>query len=490
MASHPATDTLAPESGGTQRWWQHVSQLVLGPPLPRAVPERVLHTIRAQEEESEILVGWVQVCAIITFAILYHLTPKAFPSTVPFEPVPVVLALYSLFTGFRLLLAYRRALTPAILTVSVLVDMGLLMITIWSFHLQYGEPPAMYIKAPTLMYAFILIALRALRFEARYVLLAGMTASVFWFVLVLYALVWTPGNIVPSKEHVVWVMDCARLKDDMEGCNITKRYDEYMTSYKVLLGAELDKILSLMIVTSVLAIAIIRARKLLVISASERIASAELARFFDPSVAEQIRSSDHSIAAGEGIMREAAVMFVDMRAFTQMSAGLDPAATIELLSDYQATVVPVIARHGGNIDKYLGDGILASFGAAQDSPAYAADALRALDDVLDAVDAWSLVRQRAGRPPVRVGVAVTVGQVLFGATGFGDRLEYTVLGDTVNTAAKLEKHTKVERVRALTTRAAFEAAKRQGYVPTSKARPMRARQIAGIVAAQDLIALG
>ena len=151
------------------------------------LPERVRRAIRHQEETSEILVGLVQVAAIVFFAALYSLTPKAFPPDVPFEPVPWTLSIYAAFTLLRLWLAVRRQLRPWFLRLSVIVDISVLMVTIWSFHLQYQAPPALYLKAPTFMYVFILITLRALRFDALYVLLAGGAAVVGWLLLVGYA---------------------------------------------------------------------------------------------------------------------------------------------------------------------------------------------------------------------------------------------------------------------------------------------------------------
>ena len=81
--------------------------------------------------------------------------------------MPYALAAYFGFTVLRLGLAYRGRLPGWLLSLSVVIDMALLMGLIWSFHLQYHQPPSFYLKAPTLLYVFIFIALRALRFEAR-----------------------------------------------------------------------------------------------------------------------------------------------------------------------------------------------------------------------------------------------------------------------------------------------------------------------------------
>jgi hypothetical protein len=143
-------------------------RFVFGPPLPARLPERVQTTIRQEQDQTEILVSLLQLLAVASFAALYTLTPKAFdPQMVPFEPVPVTLAVYTGFTLVRLWLAWQRRLQAWFLALSVVVDISVLMVTIWSFHLQYQEPPPLYLKAPTILYAFILIALRTLRFESR-----------------------------------------------------------------------------------------------------------------------------------------------------------------------------------------------------------------------------------------------------------------------------------------------------------------------------------
>ena len=131
---------------------------------------------------------------------------------------------------------------------------------------------------------------------------------------------------------------------------------------------------------------------------------------------------------------------------------------IALLAQYQSRMVPVIQRHNGTIDKFLGDGIMATFGATSTSETYTADAIRAVDEVMAVADAWNAERAGEGKEPIRIGAAVATGRIVFGAVGDETRLEYTVIGDAVNVSAKLEKHTKVEKVRALATAEAYEEA--------------------------------
>jgi adenylate cyclase len=464
IAAPVPADRRTPIATTLTRLVSWAAEFVFGRRPPSALPERVRRAIAADQRSSEILVCLAQFGAIAFFGGFYALTPKAFPASGPFEPVPWALGLYTVFTAFRLALALKGRLTPGFLSLSVVVDIAVLMVTIWSFHLQYQQPATIYLKAPTLLYVFILIALRAMRFEARYILLAGATAILGWFLLVAYA-VWDAG-----------------------GMHLTHNFAEYMTSNTILIGAEIDKLLSIAAVTGVLAIAIVRARRLLVSAAAEAHAASELSRFFAPEVAGEIRRADMALKPGDAVTREAAVMFIDLRGFTKLAARQAPGTTIEVLSEYHRRMVPAIQANGGSIDKYLGDGILASFGATRPSQTYAAAALAALDAVLEASDAWNADRVAEGETPLGVGAAVAVGPVLFGVTGDQSRLEFTVIGDVVNLAAKLEKHCKVVQRPALTTRTALDLARSQGFGGADAYTILPGESVGGVSQPLDLAA--
>ena len=111
-------------------------------------PERVRAAIEQQQAQSEILIGWVQLGVVCVFGTLYASSPKTFHTEAMITPVPWALTAYLAFTVIRLLLAYRNALTRWFLTLSVIVDMALLMGLIWSFHVQYEQPAAFVLKIP------------------------------------------------------------------------------------------------------------------------------------------------------------------------------------------------------------------------------------------------------------------------------------------------------------------------------------------------------
>ena len=117
----------------------------------KELPSRVQRVIVEQQAASEVLIGWVQLAVVVLFGALYFLAPKTFSPEAEFEPVPWVLGSYFAFTLIRVALAHRRNMPDWLLYVSVVVDMLLLFALIWSFHLQYMQPPSFYLKAPTLL---------------------------------------------------------------------------------------------------------------------------------------------------------------------------------------------------------------------------------------------------------------------------------------------------------------------------------------------------
>ena len=431
---------------------KRVMRLLFGEPVAARLPERVQAQIARDQADSEILIGWVQICGIAFFAILYSISRKTFPDDAMLEPVPYALAAYTVFTIIRLLLAYLRRLPNWMVVLSILVDVAVLLVTIWSFHIQYMQPPGFSLKGPTMLYLFALIALRTLRFDPRYVAMAGIAAVIGWAALLIYAVMLAPA-----------------------ASPITQDYVHYLQSSDVLLGGEIDKILTIALVTGVLFIALTRARRQLVRSVAESQAAADLSRFFAPEIAQQIVRADDMVKPGEGILRPAAILFVDIRGFTPLSRRVGPAETVALLSEYQAIVVPAVQANGGSIDKYLGDGIMATFGAAVPSETFARDGLAALIQIEDGMTAWNVRRQDAGQEPLGFGMGLATGEVVFGAVGDDSRLEYTVIGDAVNLAAKLENHCKVEGVHATVSSDALALAKTQGADVDAFSAPARPR---------------
>lgn len=153
--------------------------------------------------------------------------------------------------------------------------------------------------------------------------------------------------------------------------------------------------------------------------------------------------------------RTICALFLDIRGFTAMAHARSAAETVTLLNDFFAEMIEIVDRHNGFINKFLGDGFLALFGAALADPAPAGNALAAGRDMLRAVEAWNAAHpQRA----LKVGIGIHVGEAITGSIGSPRRKEYTAIGDTVNLAARLEQLTKETGAQLLLSESVRKAA--------------------------------
>jgi adenylate cyclase len=166
------------------------------------------------------------------------------------------------------------------------------------------------------------------------------------------------------------------------------------------------------------------------------------ARFVPESVVEEVLRSADGLRLG-GVQREATVMFSDLRGFTSFAETLQPAQVIDALNRYLTEMSEAILDHGGTLVAYMGDGIMAVFGAPLQQPDHADRALAAARDMLDRLEGFNQwLRETDMHDGFKMGIGLNTGSVMSGHVGSERRLEYTALGDTTNTAARLEGMTK------------------------------------------------
>ena len=433
---------------------------------PEALPLRVMDLVRRRDRQSEHLLCLVQFMLASTLGILYALAPRPpDASAARIAAVPIALAVYMSFIAVRTLFVMRRPLPRWAVAASIAADIALLLGLIWSFHWTYGQPPAFSLKAPTFVYIFVFIALRALRFDYRYVLIAGATSAAGWLALTLAALRTSPAG------------------------TITHNFTSYLLSNHILIGAEFDKIFAITCVTGILGLATWRAEKTLIEALRVQVANREIGRFLSHGVADQIAQSEIEVRAGDATERDAAIMFLDIRGFTRLAMTMPPERLVALLTSFHRLVVPIVRARHGVIDKFLGDGVMITFGASRPSSRPAADALFALEEILASMGAWQEEATRNGFANVKLSVngSVASGRVVFAALGDVNRLEFTVIGDAVNLAAKLEKHNKAEGTVALTPATTLALAREQGFEP-ARAPQLRERiAVGGVEGELDLV---
>jgi adenylate cyclase len=389
--------------------WRRLLDFVLGEGPKGSPPERVRWLIVEQQVKSEILIGWVQFALVLFFLVLYTVSPKTSEGT-RFLPVPWVLAAFLAFALLRLFAAHRRWLSPPLLVLGVCIDMALLMGLIWSFHLQYEQAAPFYLKAPTLLYVFLFIALRALRFEPLYVAAAGLAGAAGWLLLLAYAA--GSGDMVVTRDYV-----------------------HYMTSNSVLVGAEIDKVISILMVTAVLVLALVRSRRILFRAVLDGVLAKDLSRFVAPEVADRISSSEHGLRPGDGEVREASILFTDIEGFSTVSEKVSPERLVALLNEYFEAMSSAVDRHGGVITQFQGDAMMVTFNTVKPDADHAANALRTALDIRAATGEHRF----GGDTLLRTRCGVNTGRIVAGAVGAANRLLYTVHGDEVNIAARLEQ---------------------------------------------------
>jgi adenylate cyclase len=169
---------------------------------------------------------------------------------------------------------------------------------------------------------------------------------------------------------------------------------------------------------------------------------------------------------------DAALLFVDIRGSSGFAENMDPAQLAVFISSFRRRVMRATARHGGVVDKFLGDGALVLFGVP--TPSAEGDAARALACgrmLIRLMERWNA--KRAFDPPLRVGVGIHYGEVFCGVVGQEDRLEFTVLGEPVNIAARVEQSTKALDRPLLASRDAVEAAGEMEQWEEVSRRPLR-----------------
>jgi adenylate cyclase len=172
---------------------------------------------------------------------------------------------------------------------------------------------------------------------------------------------------------------------------------------------------------------------------------AEFQRLLSPNLVDQIVSGALTLD-GAGTSREVTMLFADIRGFTSMSERHTPEEMVETLNNYFEFMVDVLFKHGGTLDKYVGDEIIGLFGAPVELPDAPIRAVRCALDMLKALQEFNRTRASEGKEELRIGIGINSGRVIAGAIGSRLSLQYTVIGDAVNMASRLCSVAKADEV--------------------------------------------
>jgi adenylate cyclase len=172
---------------------------------------------------------------------------------------------------------------------------------------------------------------------------------------------------------------------------------------------------------------------------------AEFQRLLSPNLVDEIVSGALTLDQA-GANREVTMLFADIRGFTSMSERHTPEEMVETLNSYFEFMVDVLFKHGGTLDKYVGDEIIGLFGAPVELPDAPIRAVRCALDMLKALEEFNRTRASAGKEQVKIGIGINTGPVIAGAIGSSRTLQYTVIGDAVNVAARLCSVAKADEI--------------------------------------------
>ena len=203
----------------------------------------------------------------------------------------------------------------------------------------------------------------------------------------------------------------------------------------------------------------------------EKIQSA-MSKYLSKDVMKNVVNNIDSVKLG-GKRANVTVLFADIRGFTSISENLSAEEVTKILNEYFTAIVPIIEQNRGILNKFMGDAVLAVFGEPIKNDKHALDAVICADCMLKKVKQLQEKWLEEGKPKIEIGIGISTGEAFVGNIGSEERLEYTVIGDTVNTASRIENYNKVYRTKFLISQATFEMV--QKHVDVIKIREVTIR---------------
>jgi len=316
----------------------------------------------------------------------------------------------------------------------IFVDLALMTVgMVMPNPLSENEMPlAMQYRFDNFLYFFVILAAGTLAYSWRTVVAIGTWTAAMWSIGV--ALIWWFS--VPFSE----------FNEVSQGIGDIPRLANFMDPNSINFKLRVQEVVVFVIVAVTLGISVRRFNALLISNAKLERERANLSRYFSPNVVDELSQNDDPLKQVR--LQDVAVLFVDIVGFTKFAATREPHEVIEVLRSFHARMETEVFRFDGTLDKYLGDGLMATFGTPFSGDHDATHAVECARAMAVSIKNWNIKRQRAGEPEICAGIGLHHGAVVLGDIG-ANRLEFAVIGNTVNVSSRLEALTRKLNVRVV-----------------------------------------
>ncbi|PYM92474.1 MAG: adenylate/guanylate cyclase domain-containing protein [Candidatus Rokuibacteriota bacterium] len=330
-----------------------------------------------------------------------------------------------LVTGLAQLWFYARAVAPPAAPYAfVLVDSLLLAAVLLAPNpfATVAVPPAMPLRFASFLYFFVLLMQMAFSFRPR-------------------LLVWsTLCGIGAWALGFLWIVNEPGIVTDARGADMRTRLAVYFTPSYVSNLKFQTEILVFLVVGIGLALLVRRSRALVTERTEAERERGNLARYFSPKVVDVLAERDEPL--GRVRRQPVGVLFADLVGFTTVAEEMTPEDVMAMLRAFHGRMEEEVFRHGGCLEKFIGDALLATFGVPDVGKRDATDTLACARGMLAALGAWNVERAASGLPPMRMGLGLHYGQVVAGDIGSRRSMAFATVGDTTNVTSRLQALTR------------------------------------------------
>ena len=383
------------------------------PKAVRAMDPSIEKLLLDAEREAQRLASYARMAMALVLAIGFlALIGQSAPRSMVVSALGAM-ACYFVIGCVSLLLSRSQIFRPWLAGSLTALDMSVYAFVLLAILRAVNLPPSQFGAVPPFLLIFLLIALSGLRYTPLGV-----------------AIVVSVGTLIGLSV----------LLAGREGW-LAGWWDAPGLQGPPILFASGENLMQLTMVATTALLTVVtvqRSRNLLIRGIELTQHTANLSRYLPRRIADVLVAQGPE-ALSRGQIQPAAIIFADVRGFTSLSERMEPAAISRMMTELRGIQGRVVEDHGGIIDKFIGDCAMAVFGVPEPGPTDAANAVDAALAMLKAVSAWNTRRIAEGLPRVDLGIGIHYGEVFAGAVGDEARLEFTILGDSVNVAERVER---------------------------------------------------